>query len=93
MTVVGIGGCTDEIIVSPRTYSGMPVTRVQNYAFYKEDKISEIVIPKNVKTVGEYAFGGIETLARCTISETVESISPYALGGCTALLEINSALN
>ena len=88
MTVVGIGSCTDEIIVIPNVYSGMPVTSVKDYAFFKADKITEIVIPKNVKTIGDHAFDGIEALTRIVFSETVESISPYALGGCTSLLEI-----
>ena len=55
---------------------------------FEEEKIIEIQIPKNVKTIGRMAFYGCEKMSRVIIPQSVTNIKEYAFAACTNLVNI-----
>lgn len=86
--VSGIGDCTDERVVIPTTYRGLPVTAILTNAFYSAD-IKEIVLHNNVKTVDHGAFSNCKMLERVTLSDSIESMPDNVFKDCTNLSVIN----
>lgn len=61
------------------------------YAFYDLDKLAEVKLPKDLKTLGESAFRGSDKLMCVDASATGElNIGDYALYGCGKLKEFIS---
>lgn len=52
-------------------------------------KISEVIIPNSVTTIGSSAFGNCTALTNVMIPNSVISIGPSAFSGCSELLNIN----
>ena len=88
-SLISIGDCTDTDIVVPSCYNGLPVTKIENSAFFEQSHITSIVIPKGVYTVGSGAFRGCTSLVSVTLPSTVTTIKEYAFYGCENLSEIN----
>ena len=55
-TLVGIDSCTDENIVIPDEYKGLPVTAIGSRAFRECTSITSVIIPNSVTTIGDSAF-------------------------------------
>ena len=66
----------------PTIYAEKIVTRVGEYAFENNDKITSVLIPGSVKVIARDAFDECRELKSLTIQEGVESIGNYAFGGC-----------
>ena len=66
---------------------GQNVTDVQNSAFFRSG-LKSIVIPDNVKTIGEMAFWWCKDLESVTLGNNVEEIGDNAFGECTELKSI-----
>ena len=49
------------------------------------EKVTELIIPAGVTSIGEYAFDGCKSLTCITIPEGVTSIGGYAFYNCTSL--------
>lgn len=64
--VVGIGECTDSVIVIPETYEGGYVVMIDDGAFANCTEITKVIIPASVEYVGENVFDG------CTFLEEIE---------------------
>ena len=56
--VTGIGTCTDLDIVIPSTYNEKPVTSIGFRAFFNCTKLTSVVLPISLKSMGDYAFYG-----------------------------------
>ena len=54
-TVTGLGTCYDTVII-PSTYNGLPVTRIDDYAFSGNTSITSVVISDSVKSIAGTAF-------------------------------------
>ena len=69
----------------PSTYRGLPVTRVDRYAFYRRTDITgALVIPESVTSIGEYAFSRCSGFnGTLTIGSNVETIGDYAFRNCS----------
>ncbi|MDE7295850.1 MAG: leucine-rich repeat domain-containing protein, partial [Clostridia bacterium] len=78
--VSGIGTCTDDEIVIPATYRGLPVTKIQNRAFYQCTSFTSVEIPDSVKSIGNEAFYGCDSLESVEIPDSVTSFGESAFG-------------
>ena len=87
-SVSGIGSATDDKIIIPTTYNGLPVVEIKNYAF-KECDFSSVVIPSTVTSIGVGAFRDNKSLANIVISNGMLSIGAESFIGCRALININ----
>ncbi len=82
---------TAESVVISEKYQGKNVADIAEYAFCNgEDAgsiITEITIPKTVKTIGNGAFAFCSKLAKVIIPEgsSLETIGQYSFYGCTNL--------
>lgn len=90
---VNYGSATSTTIRIPKLYNNLPVTTIENMAFYYCMDITSISIGSNVKIIGDYAFNGCYSLLKITLSSNVESIGEYVFNCCTSLENIIVADN
>ena len=64
------------------------VTSIDDYAFYGNVCINEIVIPDTVTSIGEYAFFGCNNVVSVDLGNGVQSIGESAFG-CKSLLTLH----
>lgn len=50
-----------------------------------EEKLTELVLPEGVVSIGNYAFTGCSSLTLAIISESVTAVGDHAFAGCTSL--------
>ncbi len=62
--------------------------QINNYAFYKNDKITKAIIPNGVTEIGASAFEDCMRLMQVTIGESVTNIQEEAFYNCSKLVEI-----
>lgn len=82
-------------VVIPSEIEGLPVTSIQKFAFMKQGKIfqitysnskmSSLVIPETVTTIGDYAFFQCKNLRELNIPASVKSIGEYAFASSTKI--------
>ena len=65
------------------------VETIRTKAFYKCQKITDLVIPDSVKKIEEKAFFRCSGVKNLTLSQNVEFIGKDAFGYCSAITEIN----
>ena len=87
-SVTGIGDYTGKEIDILNTYNNLPVTDIAAQAFENSD-ITKVVIPQNVKRIGNNAFALCYNLEIAEIAEGVEEIGYSAFYACSSLKEIN----
>lgn len=58
------------------------VTSVSDYAFYKLDAVTRVVLGESVTSVGKKAFGDCSSLKNVQISSNLSSIASNAFSGC-----------
>ena len=63
------------------------VTKIGDYAFFCS-KITSIVIPKSVISIGESSFQACNKLKKVIIPKNVKCIGQYAFTGCTSIISI-----
>ena len=80
----GIGTVTDEDIVIPSTYNGLPVMEIGNSAFSEYQFIRSVVIPEGVTRIWD-GFSGCTKLEAVTLPTTLELIGPNAFANCSSL--------
>ena len=85
--VIGIGTCTDKIIIIPKTYEGKPVTEIGEEAFQGAD-IEEVHIPEGISVIGREAFRDCAKLDRIMLPEGLLSIGQQAFMNCFMLESI-----
>lgn len=64
------------------------VTKICKDAFKNNINLKNVIIGKNVKTIGNSAFYGCENLEKVTIGNNVEAIWSYAFYGCKNLAKV-----
>ena len=96
LTVTGIGTCTDTDLRIPPEHEGKRVTKIGIGAFdYSYKKITGVVIPNSVTSIGSSAFEGCHCLVNVVIPDSVTSIGADAFYECFKLVEVinHSSLN
>ena len=69
--VIGIGTCSDIVIVIPEEYNGKPVTEIAEKAFYQNKQIVSVQIPQTIQEIGAKAFSGCDNLSSVTLPDKV----------------------
>ena len=87
-SVNGIGTCTDADIVIPSTYNGLPVTSVEEAAFFNCYSITGITLPDSIISIGRIAFANCSALTSVIIPDSVIDIKDSAFSGCRSLESI-----
>lgn len=87
-TVTGLSDYAKENltkIVIPDSIDGVEITAIENKAFFKNTKLTSIVIGNNVETIGNNAFYNCSSLNSLVLGSKVSSIGKNAIQGCTSL--------
>ena len=85
-------------VVIPSEINGVPVTKIDKYAFYKYSRLitftvkssnlQTVEIPETVKTIGKYAFYQCGKLKEVNIPLSVTTVEANAFASCTSLKKI-----
>ena len=78
---------TDTELTLPANYNGENY-EIYKYLFYNNDKITKVIIPDNVTSIGTYAFYNCDSLTSITIGNGVTSIGTEAFRHCNSLTSI-----
>lgn len=73
---------TDEDIIIPSEFNGLPVTQIDSWAFGRENSIKSIIVPDSVQKIAERSFEGcvqLESLTLPFIGEQKDSAEPARL--------------
>lgn len=85
-TVIGIGTCTDTVLVIPDyNENGVKVTSVDKEAFINNTNITSVTFGQYVTTVGAKAFANNASLKSVTFGAAVNTVGESAFSCCTAL--------
>jgi len=68
----------DEILIIPELYNDLPIISIGMNAFYGNETLKKVVIPKTVKRIEKGAFYVISTLSSIIIPSSVEYIGEHA---------------
>ena len=86
--VTGIGTAETDYVVIPSQHLGLPVTGIENWAFYHTSLIS-VYIPDSVLSIGDYAFRDCSSLTAVSIPDSVTYIGNYAFYDCPSLSSVS----
>ncbi len=74
--------------VLPTIINGLPVTGIDEFAFYGNKTLDALVIPEGVRSIGRYAFA-VSAISSLSIPASVTAIGEYAMMNCAALGELS----
>ncbi len=80
-------------LVLPSYYLGKEVTRIDQYALYRCNTLTSIVIPDTVTSIGLAAFAECTSLAEIVIPDSVTDIGYAAFTECTSLASVTLSNN
>lgn len=86
-TLMEYNGKDSTVVIAP-TYNGVPVTKINEYAFSGGNKLTSIIIPEGVQTVGRFAFEGCSSLTKLVIPDSVTEMGENMLVKCDSLTEL-----
>ena len=86
--VSGIGTCTDNDIVIPYEYNGLPVIGIGSGAFYECVNITSVTLSNNVTFVESSAFQKCYGMVRFIGGTGLEESTMTPFIGCTKLMEM-----
>ena len=89
--LAGIGNCTDRVVRVPsKNADGETVASVLSSAFFGNGRISEVILPETVTSIGNYAFYS-SSIEKITIPKGVASIGECVFANCKSLAAISVA--
>lgn len=87
--ITGISNKTDEYVVIPASYNGVPVTAIQLDDYSQINLTTKkIIVEKGVKIVGSRAFQNFQALESITLPEGITTIGEGAFALCKNLKSI-----
>lgn len=81
-TVTSYTGTISHVTI-PTSVNGYRVTSIGNSAFYDNDNLTSVTIPKSVTSIGENAFWNCSNLTSITIPDSVTEIGSGAFTYCS----------
>ncbi len=75
--IYGMGTCTASTLKLPSVYEGKPVKAIAAGAFYNRSKITSVVIPSSITSIGDLAFGNCKNLKEFQVDENNTSFSEH----------------
>ena len=87
-TVVGMGTCTDTMLVIPVVHEGLPVKAIGEFAFKEQNQITSVVIPEGVEKLCVGAFGSCAALRNVRLPSTLRKMEESVFSTCVSLVEI-----
>ena len=85
--VISYTGTSTRIKIA-KEYKGLPVRTIYEKAFYNQDKITSVVIPDSVTSIGNFAFYSCGSLTSVTIPDSVTRIGYSAFFCCSSLTSV-----
>lgn len=85
----GIGECTDEYIVVPAEYNGLPIVLIEKAAFEKNTAIKSLRLPESIVRIDNAAFADCENLEFVDLGNSIREIGLRAFASCNKLTSIN----
>ena len=88
-SVTRYNGNADNVVI-PKTYRGIPVKIIEDYAFRYQTRLKSITLPDSVTSIGNSAFYGCSglTTVNWNATECTSAGSSY-LEGCSNLATVN----
>ena len=84
--------CIDQDVAGtvtiPSNANGYTVTAIAANAFNGCDRITKVIVPNSIKTIGGKAFNGCKSLSAITIGNAVTAIGDRAFQDCSSLTSI-----
>ena len=87
VTIIGYYGSKTKIVI-PEKIEGKPVRKINEYAFYENSYLEEIMLPNSLTEIGESAFEECISLENIMIPNSVMEIGDWAFTGCSNLKKI-----
>lgn len=84
ITITGYTG-TGGAVAIPSSINGLPVTSIENAAFYGYTNLTSVAIPDSVTNIGTFAFYWCIGLTNVTIPSSVTSIELGVFASCAGL--------
>lgn len=88
-SVVGIGTYKGTNLVIPAEHLGLPVTKIEDKAFFDNETITGLVLPDTVTSIGEEAFHYCIKLEKIELGNGVRNIGFKAFYFCTSLEDVS----
>lgn len=86
--VPSISSSTSGDIIIPNAIGGRSLTCLDDYAFYKCNLLTSVVIPNSVTNIGNYAFYECSSVTNIVIPDNVTDIGFAAFSKCSSLKSI-----
>ena len=88
--VTGYSGSASTLTI-PSSASNNQIKGIADYAFYNNETIKNVTIPKSVSYLGIGAFSGASNLETVSLEANIETINPYVFLNCTSLTSVSLA--
>ena len=81
----GIGEVDDINLVFPTRHQGLPVTRIDDYAFYENSDIIKVTVSGKITEIGDSAFYNCENLESVVLDADITKMGDLAFAHCLSL--------
>ncbi len=81
-SISGLGYARKATVIN---LTNVPITAIDDYEFDGCTGLTQIILPKNLTTLGKFAFRNCKKLTTITLPETVTSIGESAFDACVSL--------
>ena len=78
----------EKSVTIPEKLGGKRVVSVGKRAFFRNDTITSVRIPKTIRTIGKSAFEGCKSLGKITFAIGLRTIGQEAFYECTSLTSV-----
>jgi hypothetical protein len=87
ITITGYTGPGGDVTV-PDSINGLPVTAIQDSAFYNDSTVTNLTIPDSITNIGNNAFAWCVNLANIRLPNPLTSLGSSAFYYCTSLTNV-----